>query len=219
MSPRRVFEKELEDLRLDVIKMGSEVERLVGETIEAVTERNKELAKKVIETDDKIDAMEIEIEKKCISLITHQQPIARDLRFIMSILKSVTDMERIGDHCEDICTYSLKLEDGIWSKEIAYKRHIERMAKNVRDMLAKALDSFVQRDVEQIKAICAFDDQIDAEFTRIFKEIVLEMSHNPEFAESGAGYIMIIKYLERIADHTTNIAEWLIFNLTGEYSK
>lgn len=219
MSPRRVFERELDDLRLDVIKMGSEVERLVGETIEAITQKDKVLAKKVIDEDDKIDAMEIEIEKKCLSLITHQQPIARDLRFIMSILKSVTDMERIADHCEDICMYSLKLEDGMWSKEVAYKRHIERMAKDVRGMLAKTLDSFVQKDTEQIRAICRYDDKIDEEFTKIFKEIVLEMGHDSEFVESGANYIMIIKYLERIADHTTNIAEWLIYNLTGEYSK
>ena len=219
MSPRRVFEKELEELRLDVIKMGSEVERLVGEAIEAVTTQNKELAQKIIDNDDKIDAMEIEIEKKCISLIAHQQPIARDLRLIMCILKSVTDMERIGDHCEDICTHSLRLEDGTWDKEIAYKRHIERMAQNVRKMLIKTLDSYVQKDADQIREICSYDDQIDEEFTKIFKEIVLEMSNKQEFAPSGAAYLMIIKYLERIADHTTNIAEWLIYNLTGEYSK
>ena len=86
-------------------------------------------------------------------------------------------------------------------------------------MLIKTLDSYVQKDADQIREICSYDDQIDEEFTKIFKEIVLEMSNKQEFAPSGAAYLMIIKYLERIADHTTNIAEWLIYNLTGEYSK
>ncbi|WP_053986223.1 phosphate signaling complex protein PhoU [Niameybacter massiliensis] len=216
MSPRRVFEKELEDLRLEMIKMGNQVETLVANTIEAVTEQNKELAKQVIKSDDLIDEMEVEIEKKCVSLITHQQPIARDLRLIMSMLKSVTDMERIGDHCEDICTYSLTLEDGVWTKEIAYKRHIEKMATHVREMLSRTLDNFMQKDLDKLKEICQYDDKIDEEFTKIFKEITIEMSKNSDFVPSGAAYIMIVKYLERIADHITNIAEWLIYNLTGE---
>ena len=218
MAIRRVFEKELDELRLEMVKMGNQVEELVTNTIEAVTTQNKELAKRVIASDDLIDDMEVEIEKKCLSLITHQQPIAKDLRLIMSILKSVTDMERIGDHCEDICTYSLTIEDGVWNKEIAYKRHIEKMAGHVRDMLTTTLDNFMQRDLDKLHAICQYDDKIDAEFTKIFKEITIEMSKNSEFVSSGASYIMIIKYLERIADHITNIAEWLIYNLTGEYS-
>lgn len=219
MAPRKVFERELENLRQEVIQMGSATEELVKQTIEAIIHNDKHLAKSVILKDDEIDAIEIEIEKKCVSLIAHQQPIASDLRLIMSILKMVTDLERIADHCEDICNYSLKIEDKVWDHENAYQRHIEKMGLNVQKMLKQTLDSFVQKDVAKIKLICEYDDKIDSEFARIWNEIISEMVERKEFISDGADYIMIIKYFERIADHTTNIAEWLIYNITGEYAK
>lgn len=218
MAPRKLFAQELECLRQDIIQMGAEVEELVKQTILAITTRDKELAKQVIAKDDYIDQVEIEIEKKCVTLIAHQQPLAKDLRLIMSILKIVTDMERIADQCEDICTYSLQLQDGSWSHEEAYKKNIENMATDVQGMLKRAIDGFVQKDVDKMKEICKYDDKIDADFKRIWQEIIEEMKKNAEFIPNGADYIMIIKYFERIADHTTNIAEWLIYNVTGEYT-
>lgn len=218
MSPRKVFTMELDDLRKEVIKMGTKIEELVGQTIEAIIHNDKDLARKIIKEDDVIDAMEIEIEKKCIALITRQQPIAKDLRFVMSILKMVTDMERIGDHCEDICEYSLKI-DSVWKEENAYHRHITKMGVNVQNMLKGTIDSFVQGDVEKIKAICDYDDNIDLAFTKIWGEILEAMNQDKAFIKEGADYMMIIKYFERIADHTTNIAEWLIYNITGEYAE
>ncbi|MGL4800407.1 MAG: phosphate signaling complex protein PhoU [Cellulosilyticaceae bacterium] len=219
MAPRKVFEQGLLELRQDIITMGTELEVAVGKTIQAIINGDPALAEEVRQGDDKFDLREVEIEKKCVALIMHQQPIAHDLRFIMSILKIVTDMERIADQCEDICTYSLQLQDGEWSKEVAYKRHIERMATDVQQMINMTIDSFVQKDVEKLRMICQFDDKIDAEFKRIWHELVDEMNKSTDFARQGAEYIMIIKYFERIADHTTNIAEWLIYNLTGEYAK
>lgn len=219
MPTRMIFEKGLEMLRQDTIEMGIALERLIEETIEAVITRDKEKAKIVIEKDDWFDKQEIKIEKECTTLIMQQQPIAGDLRFIMSTLKMVTDMERIADQCEDICRYSLKLDDGEWSKEIAYKRHIERMAKQVCHMLNVTVDALVQKDVSHIREVCEEDDIIDEAFRKIWKEIIGEMCNDSNFVKSGAEYIMIIKYLERIADHTTNIAEWLIYHLTGEYAK
>ena len=218
MAPRKMFEQELESLRQEIIHMGAEVELLVKSTIEAITQRDKTLAEQVIQKDDYIDNLEVEIEKRCVALIAHQQPLAKDLRLIMSILKIVTDMERIADQCEDICKYSLQLQDDKWSHEEAYKRHIENMAIDVQGMLKRAIDGFVQRDVAKMKEICEYDDKIDADFKRIWEEIVEEMGRNKEFIPNGADYIMIIKYFERIADHTTNIAEWLIYNVTGEYT-
>ena len=218
MAPRKVFEQGLEDLRQEAIKMGGQLEVAVGKTIQAIINGDKKLASEIIQNDDLFDLEEVEIEKKCVGLIMHQQPIAKDLRFIMSILKIVTDMERIADQCEDICRYSLQLEDGEWSKEVAYKRHIERMATDVQQMLNMTIDSFVQKDVAKLRAICNFDDKIDANFLKIWKELVEEMNKSSDFAQRGAEYIMIIKYFERIADHTTNIAEWLIYHLTGEYA-
>lgn len=219
MAQRRAFEQELLELRQDIIKMGTDLEIAVGKTIQAIINRDRLLAEEVKQGDDLFDLTEVAIEKKCVALIMHQQPIAHDLRFIMSILKIVTDMERIADQCEDICTYSLKLEDGEWSQEVAYKRHIERMATDVQYMLNMTIDSFVQRDVDKLRTICSYDDKIDGEFKKIWHELIEEMNKSTNFAQCGAEYIMIIKYFERIADHITNIAEWLIYNLTGEYAK
>lgn len=218
MAPRQLFAQELENLRQEIIQMGAQVEELVRQTIIAITTRDKELAKQVIAKDDYIDQLEVEIEKKCVSIIAHQQPIAKDLRLIMSILKIVTDIERIADQCEDICKYSLQLQDDSWSAEEAYKKNIENMATDVQGMLKRAIDGFVQKDVEKMRNICKYDDKIDADFKRIWEEIVEEMKRNRDFIPNGADYIMIIKYFERIADHTTNIAEWLIYNVTGEYT-
>ncbi len=218
MSTRKVFEQEMLTLREETIKMGTELEKLLQKTIRAIVDDEHELAKAVMAHDDYFDALEVAIEKQCVSLIMHQQPIAKDLRLIMSTLKIVTDMERIADQCEDICAYSIQLDDGEWSKAIDYKRHIERMAMDVAHMLSMTIDSFVQRDTDKLEAICHYDDKIDANFERIWQELIEEMNKSSDFAKEGARYIMIIKYFERIADHITNIAEWLIYNLTGTYA-
>ncbi len=217
MSPRKVFEEQLEELRIDILKMGSQVEEMFCKTIQAVITQDEALAKEVIAEDNEIDKLEVEIEHKCMTLIGHQQPIARDLRLILSILKISTDMERIADHCEDICTYSLKIRDVAWNQE-SYQKHIEKMANNVRTMFQTTLNSFMQKDVEKIKEICRYDDKIDEAFEKNWKEIIGQMQGRGDFVKTGARYIMIIKYLERIADHTTNIAESLVYHLTGEYA-
>ena len=218
MAPRKVFEQGLEALRQDMITLGTALEETLEKTIYAISHGDKELAKEVMANDDYFDLEEVAIEKKCISLIMHQQPIAHDLRFVMSILKIVTDMERIADQCEDICRYVVQLEEGKWSSAVSYKRHIEKMARDVKEMLHQTMESFIQKDHLKLKHICQEDDKIDANFTRIWQELIVEMNTHTDFAKCGAEYIMIIKYLERIADHTTNIAEWFIYNLTGEYA-
>lgn len=218
MAPRKMFEHALEGLREDVIKMGTEVEQMIQKTIQAIVTHDETLAQEVIAHDDAIDKMEVEIEQQCIQIISKEQPVARDLRLVMSILKIITDMERIADHCEDICTYSIKIHDGEWSHEESYKRHIEKMANNVQNMFAVTMDSFMQKDADKIKEICKYDDKIDEAFDKIWREIIAEMKGSEGFIKSGARYMMIIKYLERMADHTTNIAESLVYNLTGEYA-
>lgn len=216
--PRKAFEEELEQLRQEVIDMGGEVEGLLKEAIQAIVSRDSELAKAVIKKDDVIDHMELTIQKKCIKLLTHQQPLAKDLRFITAVLKLITDFERIADHCEDICQYSLKLDEVKWTHEEAYKRHIERMANDVLGMLSMVVDTFVKQDISMLYQTCAQDDVIDNEFDRIWAEIIDKMQEEPTFIPKGAHYIMMIKYLERMADHVTNVAEWLIYNITGHYT-
>ena len=217
MAPRKAFEDKLEELRMDILQMGSKIEVMFSKTLEAVINQDEVLAKEVMLADEEIDELEVAIEHKCITLINHQQPTARDLRLIISILKIATDMERIADHCEDICAYSRKIHDVEWRQE-AYQRHIEKMANNVQIMFKTTLDSFMQKDVEKIKEICHYDDKIDEAFDRNWKEIIEQMQDREDFIKTGARYIMIIKYLERIADHTTNIAESLVYHLTGEYA-
>lgn len=217
MVPRRVYTEQLGQLNQMIINMGHLTEEMIDKTILAIQSNDNELSKKIIKSDDQVDNMQLEIEKECAMLIAHQQPIAGDLRFILSVVKIVTDIERIADHCSDICQYSIKLGDTNWSKEISYQRHIERMALSARDMLRGALDSFVSKDIESIKQICKADDQIDEAFWKVWRELEAEMIVNKDFIKDGLHYIMIIKYLERIADHITNIAEWTYYSLTGEY--
>ncbi len=218
MTPRKVYEDQLKKLNNKIMEMGKGAEELIDKTIQAIISHDDNLAKSIIEKDDLIDNMQLEIEKECAMLIAHQQPIASDLRFVLSVVKIVTDLERIADQCCDICEYSIRLNDGTWSRDVNYKRHIENMALGARDMLAEVLNAFISKDMEAIKATCKEDDKIDSIFLKVWEEITAEMIANKDFIQNGVHYIMIIKYLERIADHITNIAEWIIYSSTGEYA-
>ncbi|PHV70334.1 phosphate transport system regulatory protein PhoU [Sporanaerobium hydrogeniformans] len=214
---RKQYEKNLKELNQNIVKMGQITERLIDQTIKAITQNNQELAKKTIAEDDIIDAMQLEIEKECALLIALQQPVAGDLRFIISTIKMITDIERIADQCSDICQYILKMEEGSWKQQVSYQRHIEKMALSTKKMLEQTLTSYVTGDQDLVKEVLKSDDEIDENFKKIWKEIKAEMQARPEFIETGMQYIMIIKYLERIADHITNIAEWILYSNTGQY--
>jgi phosphate transport system protein len=217
MTPRKVYEDKLKELNKNILEMGQKAEEFIDNTIQAIINHDDVLAKALIEQDDIIDNMQIEIEKECALLIAHQQPVASDLRFVISVVKIVTDIERIADQCCDICKYSIRLNDGSWSREINYKRHIEKMALAAKAMLAEVLNAFISKDIETMKKIYEADQKINSIFDKIWKEITEEMIGNKEFIKNGVHYIMIIKYLERIGDHITNIAEWLLYSNTGEY--
>ncbi len=217
MPSRIVYEEQLQGLNKRIIEMGHAAEEMISDTLNSLIHGDHTLAQKVIDSDDKVDLIQLEIEKECAILIAHQQPIARDLRFILSVVKIVTDIERIADQCCDICKYSIKLKEDKWSEEVNYQRHIEKMAVAAKEMLTGALNTFATKNIEDIKDICKADDKIDEAFWKVWKEIRDEMVADKAFIRSGLHYIMIIKYLERIADHITNIAEWIYYSLTGEY--
>ena len=217
MSNRKLYEQQLHQLNTSLIEMAQSAEKLINQTITVLKTGDDELAKLTIKQDDIVDLQQLEIEKQCALLIAHQQPIASDLRFIISVIKIITDIERIADQCSDICQYSLKLSNKALHENINYERHIERMAIAARDMLKHAIESFINKDTEAIKTICKLDDKIDQAFWKIWQEIIEEMKGDNQFIENGIQYIMIIKYLERIADHITNIAEWTYYSLTGKY--
>ncbi|ONI46917.1 phosphate transport system regulatory protein PhoU [Epulopiscium sp. SCG-B10WGA-EpuloA2] len=211
------FTNELNSLRNSMSKMGEEIKILVDITIQVLINDDFTNIKEVIAGEQNTDELEIHIQKQCALLIAKEQPLARDLRLIISIINIITDMERIADQCEDICNYCLKLKDIKPTDNDIYKQHINKMATNVAKMLDNTLLAYKDKDVNILKEVCEYDDKIDAKFAQIWTEIIDTMRQNTDFIIAGPHYIMIIKYLERIADHITNIAEWMIYNITGEY--
>jgi len=213
MPVRYEFERELNRLHKDIVKMGAFIEESNHNMIEALTTQNVELAQNVIQNDDLIDDMERKITRECLIIVARQQPIATDLRDIASILKIVTDLERIGDHCEDISEYVIKLANYEPVKPLI---HIPAMAESVTAMITDTIDAYVRKDLVLAKEIIKRDDVIDQHFHNIIEELVTLMESDSTTIRACTNYILIAKYLERMADHATNIAEWIIYYVTGE---
>lgn len=214
MPVRFAFEEKLEQLHQDLIKMEAIVERSLDDTIKALKKQDTKLAEEVIARDDDIDQMELMIEKECLLLIARQQPMAADLRDIAAVLKIITDLERIGDHCQDISEYTLKLAHEKYVKPLV---HIPEMAEEVKKMIKDTIDSCVNKDVALAKDVCSRDDRIDDYFDTIVEELMTLMASNSEVVKQCTDFLFIVKYLERMGDHATNIAEWIIFIVTGEH--
>ncbi|QUH27580.1 phosphate signaling complex protein PhoU [Vallitalea guaymasensis] len=214
MPIRYNFEKKINELHKDLIKMGTLIEQSLDDAITALKKQDVSLAKKVISKDDEIDYMELRIEKECLLLIATQQPIAADLRDIASVLKIITDLERIGDHCTDISEYTIRLADEKYIKPLI---HIPQMAEEVKKMIKDTIDSCINKDLELAKSVCKRDDIIDNYFDKIVNELMFLMIDNSSVVKQCTDFLFIVKYLERMGDHATNIAEWIIFTVTGEH--
>lgn len=214
MVARHSFEAGLEDLHLDLIKMGSLVEESIDKTITALKKQDLDLARKIMADDDIVDEAEKKIEKKCIELIARQQPLAKDLRTISAALKIITDMERIADHSSDIAEITIRIASARHIKPLI---DIPRMAELAKIMVSKALDAYVRQDIELAKEVCASDDEVDDLFRKIVLELINIMKNEPEKVEQATDFMFIAKYLERMADHATNIGEWVVYNVTGEH--
>ncbi len=214
MPARYAFEKKLKQLHQDLIKMEAIVERSLDDAIKALKKQDALLAMEVIQRDDEIDEMELMIEKECLLLIVRQQPMAADLRDIASVLKIITDLERIGDHCTDISEYTIKLANEKYVKPLV---HIPEMAEEVKKMIKDTIDSCVNRDIELAKNVCDRDDRIDDYFDTIVEELMSIMATKGDMVKQCTDFLFIVKYLERMGDHATNIAEWIIFTVTGEH--
>lgn len=214
MVTRHFFDKELEELHLDIIKMASLVEESIENSISALKRQDPELASNVIQNDDIIDDLERAIEKKCINLIARQQPLAKDLRTIGTALKIITDMERIADNSADISNITLRMADEKYIKPLI---DIPKMAELTKHMVNKSIDAYINQDTELAKEVCLKDDEIDELFYKILLELKGIMKNNPQTVDQGINFILIAKYLERMADHATNVSEWVVFNVTGEH--
>ena len=212
---RNRFDRQLTELNQDMIQMGHMIGQAIGMAISALNNRDKEQAEKVIDYDDEINEEERIIENLCLKLLLQQQPVARDLRVISSALKMITDMERIGDQAADISEVTLHL--------IAkYKRdmeHIRKMAAETTCMVVQSVEAYVEKDEEKAKEVIAHDDIIDDLFIKSREDVISLIRSNPEEGACATDLLMIAKYFERSGDHACNIAEWVIFSITGEHKK
>ncbi|MBS5724913.1 MAG: phosphate signaling complex protein PhoU [Clostridiales bacterium] len=212
MNARNSFDKELERLHMDLIKMGSMAEEAIEQSVRAFSLRDNALAKEVMQGDHQIDDMEKQIETVCLSLILRQQPVAGDLRRITCALKMITDLERIADNAADIAELSLMIQGDHITEMV---RHIPNMAKESVEMVHKSIDSFVRSDLALAEQVIAQDDIVDALFCKVKDELCETLRQNRDNSDNAIDFLMIAKYLERIADHAVNICEWVLFSETG----
>jgi phosphate transport system protein len=212
----RHFHQELKELKEDLLKMGSLVETAIHDAVSGLVSRDSKLAERTIKEDEKINTREISIEKKCLQLLALQQPMAADLRFIVSTLQIIKDLERMGDQAVNIAERAL-----ILNQEPPVKPFIDlpKMATLVESMLKDSLDAFVNRDVKKARNVCEGDDQVDNYNEKIFHELLSIMIKDQTTVSRAVYLILIGRSLERIADHATNIAEDVIYMVEGRVIK
>lgn len=210
---RTRFDEQLEQLHVELITMGALCEEAITTALKSLFDRDRSLVPVVLEKDGEIDRKEREIEALCMRLLLQQQPVARDLRTISSALKMISDMERIGDQAADIVELTDQMHDK--NLEISSSVHIRSMSKEAVKMVTQSVDSFVKADLELARSVIAYDDVVDDLFSKIRGEIIELIGANSANSEVYVDLLMIAKYLERIADHATNIAEWVEYSITG----
>ncbi|GBG57315.1 phosphate-specific transport system accessory protein PhoU [Sporomusaceae bacterium FL31] len=211
---RQSYDHELENLRSDISEMGNLVGLAIGEAVKALATQNIDLAQKIMAGDDIIDGIEVDIEDKCMVLIARQQPLARDLRIIGTGLKITTDLERIGDHAFDIAKIAIKVaESGPLVKPLV---DLPRMADMAQKMLKDSLEAYINLDITLAEQVCQADDNVDDIYQQIFRELLTYMMEDPRTISQATQLIFVARYLERVADHATNIAEWVIYLVTGQ---
>lgn len=210
---REAYHKALKELENEVLNMGGMVAKAIKDSIEALKVRDLELSKNIVKNDIVINKKRFEIEERCLLLIATQQPMAIDLRTIAAILSIITDLERIGDHAEGNAKINIMI-----GKEPLVKPLIDvpRMTDKGLSMLDRVLKAFVDRDAKAARAICDEDDEVDALYEQIYRELLFLMIENPKKIEGATYLIWLAHNLERIADRVTNIAERVVFMVTGK---
>lgn len=209
------FQKELESLHQDIIRMSAMVEGAINEAVLALMDMDCVRAQKVVDGDDAIDEMERAIDRKCVEIIARQQPVASDLRDITSTLKLITDLERIADHASDISERVMAMcgQDS----RIPVPYDISRMAEFSKNMLREALDSYVTRNEEQAARTIEMDTQVDEMYERIKAYLTHLMKVDTQNVEQLVELLLVSKYFERISDHAQNVAEWVLFFIKGRH--
>jgi len=205
---QRHFHEELDALKQTLLAMGGLVEDQIRRVMTALIERDSELAQEVIDRDAQVNAYDVEVDETCVELLALHQPTAGDLRFITTAMKIVTDLERIGDQAVNIAQRALEL-----NREPQLKPYIDlpRMAENSQRMVKESLDAFVTRDTELARRVCAEDAEVDALKEQIFRELLTFMMEDARTIPRAIRLILISRFLERVADHATNIAEMVVY--------
>lgn len=207
------YEEELKKLREDILYMGGLVENQIQKAVKSLVDRDSELAQTIIERDHEVNRLDVDIDDLCIRLLALHQPAGRDLRFITTGLKITTDLERIGDMAVNICERALEL-----NQEPQLKPYIDipRMAKISQGMIRESLDAFVREDTGLALKVCKDDQAVDDLNSQVFRETISFMVADPQTINRAMKISFVSKYLERIADHATNIAEMVIFMVKGK---
>ena len=214
MSPRQTFDKALYDLKQDILRMAGLVEQAIYESVESLMKQDVTLAAQAIMGDETIDELYLEVEAKIIKLIATQQPMAKDLRIVVTGIKILLSLERMADHAVDIARATMCLSARPFKVDVV--EYIPQMAKLARQMLKDGLDAYVNDDIEKAQKMCAGDDEVDYIFAKVFRELMCCMRKDPDTVTECSYLLYVSRYLERVADHATNIGEAVVYLVTGE---
>src|SRR3990172_7311211 len=214
--PKTDFDRHLRSLQDGLLVLGSMVEKAIAKTLDALKRRDLEASRQVIQEDDAIDRQRFQLEDMCVELIATQQPVARDLRRLIAILHISVELERMGDYAEGIGKISLMMGEEPPLKPLI---DIPRMAEKCIDMLERSLDSLVRRDVAMATQVCNDDDEVDGLYDQVYHELLMFMIQDPKTIQRATYLLWAAHDLERIADRATNIAERVIFLVTGQLTE
>lgn len=207
------FNEQLMQLNNDLIAMGALCEEAIAYAVKYLTDHDPEMKENAIDTEKRIDHKERDIESHCMKLLLHQQPVATDFRVITSALKMISDMERIGDQAEDIA----EIAEYVHFSDLSSSVNIKNMAEAVVHMVNNSINSYLEQDMSIAYSVIAMDDKVDGIFLKVKNELIKAIQDGHDDAESLIDLLMIAKYFERIGDHAENIAEWVIYSITGQH--
>jgi phosphate transport system protein len=214
MAPRKVMDEEMKNIGDAVINMGKIVESAIVNSIKSLEDKNVELAREIIVGDEIIDDCQDNINDLCYKFMATQQPVAGDLRYIISIMKIINDLERIGDHCEDIAKYTVRLAQDEYIKDLI---DIPRMADMASRMVRNSIDAYVHRDLRLARKVWKADEEMDETFRDVYDELLVLAESSREKTKQSVMFLFIAAHLERIADYATNVCEETVFVLEGSY--
>ena len=210
---RNRFDQQLETLNKELVAMGALCEEAILCTGKALFDKDMEMAARAIEAECQIDQMERDIETMCMRMLLQQHPVAKDLRVISSALKMISDMERIGDQAADIAEITKYLAEG----ELPNRDHLKTMSDYAAEMVTRSISSFVNGDLEMARTIILDDDRVDECFAQVKEDLIAAISDGAMDGHFLLDVLMVAKYMERIGDHATNIAEWVVYSITGAH--